>query len=101
MIARGCVTTPVPGWRYVNGCWTPPWLLPRPVVASLVGYRRRVRPPDVAGRDRRRGHGGGRAGVACEEDPVIIIDAAARSAVRLRNVASTIRATDACRGRGR
>lgn len=46
MIARGCVTTPVPGWRYVNGCWTPPWLLPAPsshpwwVIAA--GYARPI-----------------------------------------------------------
>jgi hypothetical protein len=39
--------------------------------------------------------------MACEEDPVIIIDAAARHAIRLRSVASTIRATGTCRGRGR
>lgn len=26
MIARGCQATPVPGWHYVDGCWTPPWL---------------------------------------------------------------------------
>lgn len=26
-MTRGCQVTPVPGWHYVDGCWTPPWLL--------------------------------------------------------------------------